>query len=131
MEALKETLEVVIDTYVPIIIHSLELMGIFILIIGAIKAFYHYIKSLFVEDKYHLKYQFANAMAMALEFKLAAEILKTVIVTDMKDIAMLAAIIILRVIMTFVIHWEMKGELTHNENQEKLDRKHKESTAGN
>ncbi len=125
---LRNLLEYIIENFVPIIIHTLELMGILILVIGALKAFYHYLRSLFVEDAYHLKYQFANAMAMALEFKLAAEILKTVIVTDMRDIAILAAIIVLRVIMTFVIHWEMKEELNENENKDKFDYKRRKKT---
>ncbi len=117
MEEFKQILETIIQDYIPMIINILELMGISILVIGALKAFYHYIRSLFIEDNYHLKYQFANSMAMGLEFKLAAEILKTVIVTDMRDIFMLGAIIVLRVILTFVIHWDMKEELKHQHAQ--------------
>ncbi len=125
---LNHILEHVIEEYVPLIIHIMEIMGILILVIGALKAFYHYLKGLFIEDAYHLKYQFANAMAMALEFKLAAEILKTVIVRSMTEIVILAAIVALRVIMTFVIHWEMKEE-TIDKNNKKEIQKEKKQTA--
>ncbi|MGL6175360.1 MAG: DUF1622 domain-containing protein, partial [Cellulosilyticaceae bacterium] len=77
--------------FLPFPIHILELMGIIIILIGAMKAFYHYIKSLFMKDRYSVKYQFANAMAMALEFKLAAEILKTVLVRSLHEIVILGS----------------------------------------
>ncbi|WP_010169163.1 DUF1622 domain-containing protein [Candidatus Epulonipiscium viviparus] len=113
-------LEHIIETIVPFFIHILEIMGIFILIIGAVKAFYHYFKGLFIVDPYALKYHFANAMAMALEFKLAAEILKTVIVRNIDEIIMLGAIVLLRLVMTFVIRAEMKDEVDVASNTQEL-----------
>jgi len=41
---------------------------------------------------------------------LAAEILKTVIVRNFDEMYILAAIILLRAILTFVIHWEIKSD---------------------
>lgn len=103
-------LEHIITNYLPILIHLLEIMGIIAITIGAFKAFYHYIKGLIIKDHYSVKYQFANAMAMGLEFKLAAEILKTVLVRSLSEIAILGSIILLRVIMTLLIHWEIKQD---------------------
>ncbi len=116
-------LEGLIEMYLPIIIHSIELMGIVVLVIGSIKAFGHYLYGLFFHDEYQLKYQFANAMALALEFKLAAEILKTVIIRSFEELAMLGAIIILRLVMTFVIHWEMKEEILEGKIEKKAKNK--------
>jgi uncharacterized membrane protein len=48
---------------------------------------------------------------LALEFKLASEIIKTAIVRDIAEIYVLGAIIIIRVILTLVIHWEIKTEM--------------------
>lgn len=60
---------------------------------------------------YPIKIEFAQSLTLALEFKLGAEILKTVIVRSMDEMYILAAIIVLRAILAFVIHWEMKADL--------------------
>lgn len=103
-------MEELLSKYLPIIIHILELMGIVVITIGAFTAFYHYLKGLFMKDNYALKYQFANSMAMGLEFKLAAEILKTVLIRSLQEIAIVGSIIVLRAFMTLVIQYEMKQD---------------------
>lgn len=85
-------------------------MGIIVLITGAFTAFYHFVKSKLFHDSYSLKYQFANSMVTALEFKLAAEILKTVIVRSLDEIFFLGAIFLIRILMTFVLQKEMEQE---------------------
>ena len=107
-------LEELIIRYLPIPIHLLELMGITVITIGAFKAFYQYAKSLFLKEHYPVKYQFAEAMAMALEFKLAAEILKTVLVRSLQEIAILGAIVLLRILITLIIYWEIKQDNAEN-----------------
>ena len=47
--------------------------------------------------------------ALSLEFKMAAEILKTVLVRDLKELLVLGAVILLRALLSFLIHFEMKG----------------------
>ena len=106
-------LEHFITQYLPFLLHILEIMGIIVLTIGAFKGFYHYIKSLITKDYYSIQYQFATSMAMALEFKLAAEILKTVLVRTLDEIIILGSIILLRALMTLIIHWEIKQEAAH------------------
>ncbi|MGL5087742.1 MAG: DUF1622 domain-containing protein [Clostridium sp.] len=103
-------LEELFIEYLPILINTFELMGIIVLTIGAFTAFYHYIKSKISNDSYLLKYQFANAMVTALEFKLAAEILKTVIVRNLSEIFFLGSIFLIRVLMTFVLEKEIESE---------------------
>jgi len=49
-------------------------------------------------------------MAMGLEFKLGSEILRTVIVRELSEVALVAAIIAVRAALTFLIHWEIKIE---------------------
>lgn len=105
-------LEHIMNTFLPTLIHILELMGIIVLIIGAFKAFFHYLRSLIVHDTYAIKHEFATSMAMALEFKLAAEILKTVLVRNLEEIFILGAIVLLRALITLIIHWEMKQDST-------------------
>ena len=52
----------------------------------------------------------AKGMALGLEFKLGSEILRTVVVRDLREIAIVGAIILLRAALTFLIHWEIKNE---------------------
>lgn len=106
-------LEHLIETGIPIVIEVLELMGTSIIAIGAVSAFYKYIVNLFRKTNYSIKLDLAQALALALEFKLAGEILKTVIVKSFEEMGMLAVIIVLRAVLTFVIHWEIKGEKEH------------------
>ena len=49
-------------------------------------------------------------MITTLDFKLAAEILKTVIIKNIDELILLAAVFIIRIIMTFVLEKEMKIE---------------------
>lgn len=103
-------LENLIELITPIAIHSLEIMGIIIIIIGAIKAFYKFTLNIITKNNYPIKVEFAQSLTLALEFKLGAEILKTVIVRSLDEMYILAAIIILRAVLAFVIHWEMKAD---------------------
>ena len=52
----------------------------------------------------------AKGMALCLEFKLGSEILRTVVVRDLSEIAIVGAIIVLRAALTFLLHWEIKNE---------------------
>lgn len=49
-------------------------------------------------------------MVTTLDFKLAAEILKTVIIKDLNDLIILASVFIIRIIMTFALEKEMKND---------------------
>lgn len=105
-----QMLEHLITQYLPSLIHLLEAMGIIVLAVGAFDGFYYYIKSLLINNPSSTKSHFANSMAMSLEFKLAAEILKTVLVRTLDEIIILGAIILLRALMTLIIHWEIKQD---------------------
>lgn len=96
--------------FLPALIHVLEAMGIIVLTIGAANGFYHYLVTLFYSHPSTARSHFANSMAISLEFKLAAEILKTVLVRTIDEIIILGAIILLRALMTLIIHWEIKQD---------------------
>ncbi len=52
----------------------------------------------------------AQGLAMGLEFKLGSEILRTVVVRDLREILVVGSIIALRAVLTLLIHWEIKNE---------------------
>ena len=103
-------MEELFNKYLPILIHLFELMGILILTLGVFTTFYHYIQKRFLKKDVNIKYEFADVMITTLDFKLAAEILKTVTIKSMDELIILASVFIIRIIMTFVLEKEMKIE---------------------
>ena len=83
----------------------LELSGVLVLLAGALRATVNYIKG----DP-HTRVKLCRAMAMALEFKLGGEILRTVIVREFSEIALVGCIIVLRAGLSFLIHWAIRTE---------------------
>ena len=83
----------------------LELFGICILVFTAIKSFVFWLK----KDE-SIRLQLAQGIALALEFKLGGEVLRTVVVREWAELGILGAIITLRAVLTFLIHWEIKNE---------------------
>lgn len=106
-------LERLIETILPVIISLLELMGIFVVAWSALSAFWQYLQNTFRHQGYSYQFYLANGLASGLEFKMAAEILKTVLVREMSELLILGAVILLRALLSLLIHFELKsGEHT-------------------
>ena len=103
-------LEHLIEFIVPNIAHLLELIGVFIVAYSALKAFFKYALRFFIFADETIKIEFSQALAMALEFKLGAEILKTLVIRTKDELLILASIVILRAALTFIIHWEIESD---------------------
>lgn len=101
-------IEHVLELAVPYIIGSLEFVGISIISIAAIRGVLQLFKNRFNFKDDTVSIDFAKAMALSLEFKLAAEIIKTVVIRTLDEFAILASVAILRVVLSFVLHWELK-----------------------
>ena len=101
-------LDNLIEVVLPYVISLLEIMGIVIVAYSAIHAFWEFIQNTFFHQEFNLQYDFATGLAIGLEFKVAAEILKTVLVRDLKELLVLGAVILLRALLSILIHFEMK-----------------------
>ena len=116
-------LEHLLHEYLPVLIHVIEIIGIFIIVTGAFKAFKDYLKAFFMDgNTSELRHDLGTAMVTGLEFKMAAEILRTVIVRTWEEVAMLGAIVVLREILFFFINKDIKEHTSGNnssDNQEK------------
>ena len=106
-------LHFIIETILPYVISFLEILGILIVAYSALHAFWEFIQNTFFNKDLNLQYHFATGLATALEFKVAAEILKTVLVRDLSELLVLGAVIILRALLSVLIHFEMK----HNKDE--------------
>lgn len=83
----------------------LELFGVIVLISTALKCFIQWIR-----HSGSLRLDLAKGIALSLEFKLGSEVLRTVIVRDWSELGILGAVIVLRGLLTFLIHWEIRQE---------------------
>ena len=83
----------------------LEAFGVIILVFTAVKSFIQWIR----HDS-NLRLDLAQGIALSLEFKMGSEVLRTVIVRDWSELGILGAVILLRGLLTFLIHWEIKHE---------------------
>lgn len=99
----------IIEGYFDIIVNYLilliELVGIAILVYAVASA----VVGLFKRQK-HVRLKLAEGIALALEFKMGGELLRTVIVREWNELLILGAIILLRAALTFLIQWEIKIE---------------------
>ena len=105
---LDRLIEVLLSYIIPI----LELMGIFVVTWSTARAFVDYVKLqvLHRSVRGNFKVELANGLATSLEFKMAAEILKTVIVREKSELVVLGAVIVLRALLSILIHFELRAE---------------------
>ncbi len=105
MEAFIHTIESYLTYIVEFCTTTLELFGVTILIVTALKCFKEWIRH---DTKVRL--DLAQGIAVSLEFKVGSEVLRTVIVREWEELVILGAVILLRGLLTFLIHWEIKHE---------------------
>lgn len=105
MHAIINILELILNNIVEICTILLELFGVAILVFTAVKCFWYWIKH---DSKIRL--ELAQGIALSLEFKMGSEVLRTVIVREWEELGILGVVILLRGILTFLIHWEIKHE---------------------
>ena len=98
---LNEILDHIVETGILIF----EFIGVAIIIVTCLISFYKYLMK-----KPDTRIYLGKGLSMGLEFKLGSEILRTVIVREWSEIAIVAGIIALRATLTFLIHWEIKEE---------------------
>lgn len=89
----------------------LEFIGLVVLMWSAAKSVWR----IFHRDP-HVRLSLAEGIALALEFKLGSEVLRTVVVRQRSELFILGSIILMRAALTFLIHWEIKNErLVHTD----------------
>lgn len=121
LEVLQTVLEYIVEAGILIF----EYIGVGIIIWTSLVSLTKYVRR-----KPDTRIYLAKGLAMGLEFKLGSEILRTVIVREWKEIAIVAGIIALRATLTFLIHWEIKQEELNEQRDietESMRRKHKEN----
>lgn len=89
-------------------VHLLEAYGALIIIYAGTAVFLRFLRT--SKDGREIRLTFARYLVFGLEFKLAGEILRTVIVRTINEVVILAAIILLRAGLNLIVHWEIRQE---------------------
>ena len=103
-------------------VHTLEIIGISIIIFGSARVLIQAVKRYFNKEKApkNVVIELGRSLALALEFKMGAEIVNTVIIKDLRELIVLAIIITLRALLALLIHWEIKNEKAEQEMEHSL-----------
>jgi len=86
----------------------LEIFGAVIILFAGTVIFFRFLKK--SRDSRDARLTFARYLILGLEFKLAGEILRTVVVRNMNEIVILGSIIALRAILNLLVHWEIRQD---------------------
>ena len=110
-------LNVVLDDIAEIAILMFEYIGVAVIALSGLKGLINYIK-----QESNTRLILAEGLAMGLEFKLGSEILRTVIVRNLSEIAIVGGIIVLRATLTVLLHWEIKNEKLDSVDKDKAEK---------
>ena len=105
MGAILEVLENYLYDVVQICTMLMEFFGVCVLVYTALKCFI-----LWMKRNEHVRLALAQGIALALEFKMGGEVLRTVVVREWTELGILGAVILLRGLLTILIHWEINNE---------------------
>ena len=100
-----EHIESIFEMIVKGAILLIELAGILIIVISMVRGFIGYLRH---NDSTRI--DLAQGIMLGLEFKIGSEVLRSVIVSGWNELGTLAAIILLRSLLTFLLHWEIDVE---------------------
>ena len=118
-----------IELVLPYMISLLEIVGIIVVFWSAAHTFWQCIQNAFLHKKFDLQSNLGHGLAMGLEFKMAAEILKTVLVQSMDELYMLGAVILIRALLSLLIHYEIHVEKKAKREKEMANQKAQEAKA--
>ncbi len=95
----------VFNAVIEYAILAIELVGVCVLLYTVVRA----VITLFRGGD-RVRLVLAEGIALSLEFKVGAELLRTLVVRSWNEIMILGAVILLRAALTFLIQWELRTE---------------------
>lgn len=116
MEEIYHSIETVLKWGIQYAILLIELIGAAALIVAIVRA----VIGIICRRK-HVRLHLSEGIALTLEFKMGGELLRTVIVQDWHELLILGAVIALHVVLTVLIHWEIKVEERRKKEREALE----------
>ena len=115
MEGFLHGYEYFIENIAHLVTYTLELIGIVVIAFGAISSIVIQFIGGIKTKGHNIKIDLGNWLALGLEFKMGAEIIKTVVARNLEELAILGVVIVLRALLAILIHWEIKTETKEHE----------------
>ena len=117
-DTIMENYQEILHFIAEITVTTLELIGIFIIVVGSLRALAQLLIRLRTKQPINIMIELGRALALGLEFKMGAEIVNTVIVREIRELLILGLVIALRAVLAILIHWEIKNERAHDKEKE-------------
>ena len=117
-DALIDNYQEILHFLAEITVTTLELIGIFIIIVGSFRALTQLLIRIRTKQPINIMIELGRALALGLEFKMGAEIVNTVIVREIRELLILGLVIALRAVLAILIHWEMMIERRQDKEKE-------------
>lgn len=111
-----ESIEILFEHIVRGAILIIELVGMLVIVISMVRGFMN-----FLQHKDCTRIELAQGIMLGLEFKVGSEVLRSVIVSGWSELGTLAAVILLRSLLTFLLHWEIDAEEKRQAEQMRLE----------
>jgi uncharacterized membrane protein len=111
-------------TFLETVSLALELIGVAIILYGAIVTIIFLIKAEAKsvrqagQSQYRIKQQFTTRILTGLEFFIAGDVLKTIINPTLESLAVVGAIVAIRAALTYLLNRELKDERERDEDKE-------------
>lgn len=106
-----------------ILIVLLELLGALVILYVAVVALYRFFCLKFTQSSTEIRIRTGRGIAMGLQFYLAAEIFRLITIREYKDLAIVGVIILLHVIISVLISWEVDHSIKMVKEEEELGHK--------
>lgn len=113
MNALEEQVLLVISHLVPLV----EACGALIVVLGVIRTFAYHLRRMFSLDPTSVasaRLQLVRSLVIGLEFQVAADVLRTAISPTWNAISSLAAIVVLRAALSYLLEREERALCVEN-----------------
>lgn len=113
--------EIVVIT-TDILINLFELFGAIIILYIGILTVYKFFRLKFTKSSTELRIRFGRTISLGLLFFLAAEIFRMITIRNTDDLIIVGAIIVLHVIISLLIAWEVEHGLKVVKEEQEMDR---------
>ncbi len=102
---LTESLHNILRACIDLSIVIIEFLGLLVIVNTGVKAFIEWVRK---DERTRL--HLSEGLSTALSFLLCGEILRTILFHDLSEVLLIGSIVILRVALTLLIHWEASKE---------------------
>ena len=121
MSELIHLFELLVQNITKLLILVFELAGAVVIVQTAFCSLTRFFKLPFMQTSTDLRIRLGRGISFALMLYLSAEILRLVLIRDYKDLAIVGIIILLHVIVTVLVAWEVSHSIHTVKEEQMLD----------